>query len=439
MTTSHLGRTVVGCLAVGPVAALLLVAGPLAGAKDFVVTGSLLLAFACSWALLFARSTRWSALPQRWALLPAGFLALAGAGILASAPSGEAIDALGWVWPPVLIGVLIATVVGVRRQLHSRARVWVVYPMLAAYAVSAVGGGYQTISESRDRRTFAARGQLVDVGRRRLHLNCIGTGTPTAVLESGLGELSAYWGWIAPEVARDTRVCTYDRAGRGWSDPAGVRQDGIALAADLHALLERGGVTGPYVLVGHSSGAQYVRIFAGRYPDAVAGMVLLDGQPAEVLERLPHFSLFHRVFRRVFTGFLPLARFGVGRLLYHDDFANLPSPARAMEQFDASSSRAARSLRDEFEELPASLHEAHEFHSLGNLPLVVVTAASGAQAGWLPLQDEMATLSTNSSHRVVPYTHDELITDRAASKVSSRAIRDVIHAVRFTAPLKKSF
>ena len=269
-----------------------------------------------------------------------------------------------------------------------------------------------------------APGELIDVGGHRLHLNCVGTGSPTVILESGLGETGAYWEWISTAVARDTRVCVYDRAGRGWSDPSSVAQDGIAVATDLHNLLDRGHVPGPFVLVGHSSGAQYVRIFAGRYPEHVTGMVLLDGQPAEAFEGLPIFPAFYAVFRRVSALLPSLARLGVGRLFYHADVGHLPANAR--------------SLRDEFAELPTSLAQARSFQNLGDRPLVVVTAAVDALAGWLPLQDEMATLSTNSSHRVAPYTHDALITDRTAAQTSIDAIRDVVHAVRFAVPLKKS-
>src|SRR4029079_17185337 len=129
----------------------------------------------------------------------------------------------------------------------------------------------------------------------------------------GLGETAAYWGWISPAVATDTTVCVYDRAGRGWSDPVSLLQDGGAVAADLHTLLDRANVPGPFVLVGHSSGAQYVRIFAGRYPEQAAGMVLLDGQPAEAFEGLPIFPLFYSVYRRVSPLLPPLARLGAGR------------------------------------------------------------------------------------------------------------------------------
>jgi pimeloyl-ACP methyl ester carboxylesterase len=102
--------------------------------------------------------------------------------------------------------------------------------------------------------------QLVDVGGHKLHLYCAGSGSPTVVLEPGAGEMSSFFGWIAPEVARDTRICVCDRAGRGWSESADVR----------------GHIPGPYVLAGHSFGGLYVLTFAARYPDEVAGMVLLD-------------------------------------------------------------------------------------------------------------------------------------------------------------------
>ena len=437
MTTSSIGRIVVGCLTAGALLALaLVVVGPLAGAQEYLITGTVLLTFAASWALLATLSILWTEQPQRWAAVPAGFMALAGAGLIMFAPNGAAIDMLGWVWPPLLLAVLAVAAIRAHRSLHSRTRAWVVYPLLGAYALSAVGGGYQTVAEFHDRRTHQAPGQLVDVGGHRLHLLCVGSGTPTVILESGLGEAAGYWGWISTAVAHDTKVCAYDRAGRGWSDPAGIAQDGIAVATDLHILLDRAHVTGPFVLVGHSSGAQYVRIFAGRYPEQVAGMVLVDGQPAEVFESLPIFPVFYNLFRRVSALLPSLARLGVGRVLYHAGFDTWPAQARDMQRFTSSSARAARSLRDEFAELPTSLAQARSFQNLGDRPLVVLTAAQDAEAGWLPLQEKMATLSTNSSHRVVPYTHDALVADQTAAQNSIGAIRDVVHAVRFNVPLE---
>ena len=436
MEIRQIGRIVTGCLVGGLIVAVALVLGPVAGAQEHVITGTVLLAFAASWALLATFSMRWTDQPQRWAFAPAAFMGLAGAALLVFAPNGEGVDALGWVWPPLFLALLAGTIARVHRDPHSRSRVWLVYPLLGVYALCALGGGYETLREALDRR-IVAPGLLVDVGGHRLHLRCAGSGTPTVLLESGLGETGAYWGWISPAVARDTRVCVYDRAGRGWSDPVSVAQDGDAVAADLHALLVRANVPGPFVLVGHSSGAQYVRIFAGRYPEQVAGMVLLDGQPAEAFEGLPSYPLFYRVFHRIFAVLPTLARLGVGRVVVQL-YVGLPAPAREMQRVHYASARFYLSLRDEFEELPASLAQAGSFQSLGDRSLVVVTAAQDPQAGWLPLQDRLARLSTNTSHRVVSFTHIALVTDQTAAQTSIQAIRDVVNAVRSNTALDKS-
>ena len=436
MEKRHIGRMVTGSLVGGLVVALALVLGPVAGAQEHVITGTILLTFAASWAVLGTLSVRRTAQPQRWAFAVASFMAFAGGALLVFVPSGAVIDALGWVWPPLFLALLAGTIVRVQRDLHSRSRQWVVYPLLGIYALAGVGGGYETIREALDRR-IVAPGQLVDVGGHRLHLRCTGSGTPTVLLEAGLGETGAYWEWISPAVARDTKVCVYDRAGRGWSDPVALPQDGVAVATDLHLLLDRAHVPGPFVLVGHSSGAQYVRIFAGRYPEQVAGMVLLDGQPAEAFEGLPSYPMFYRVFHRIFAVLPTLARLGVGRVVVQP-YAELPTPAREMQRVHYASARFYLSLRDEFEELPASLAQARSFQSLGDRPLVVITAAQDAQVGWQPLQDRLARLSTNSSHRVVPFTHIALVTDQTAARTSIQAIRDVLQAVRSNATLDKT-
>src|SRR5687767_9865804 len=123
----------------------------------------------------------------------------------------------------------------------------------------------------------------VDIGGRSLFISCTGTGTPTVVLEAGSGNTADTWVSVQPEVARFTRVCSYDRAGLGQSDPAptGVRtvQDSVD---DLHALLGAAAISGPVVLVGHSLGGLIVRLYASQYPDEVAGAVLVDGMPPDL-------------------------------------------------------------------------------------------------------------------------------------------------------------
>ncbi len=436
MKTHQIGPIVFGCVAAGMAVAAALVVGPLGGSQEHVITGAVLLAIGSSWALLARLSAAWAAPPQRWAFGLAGFMGLAGAGLLVFAPGDASMNALGWIWPPLLIALLAATAVRARRDLASRSRRWVVYPVLGFYALVAVGGGYETVRQSLDRRMYPAPDQLIDVGGYRLHLTCVGSGMPTVILESGLGETGSYWALIADAVGRDTRVCAYDRAGRGWSDSAPTAHDAVATATDLHRLLEAGHISGPFVLVGHSSGAQYVRVFASQHPEQVAGMVLVDGQPAEALERLPNFPAFYRSFRIVYALLPSLARVGVGRLVIATD-EGLPAGTRKAERAHHSSAHYFRSVRDEFVELPASLAQARTFHTLGDKPLVIVTAAQDAQAGWLPLQEAMAGWSTNSSHRVVPYSHRALVTDPEAAGASIQAIRDVVQAVRFRTSLNR--
>ena len=100
--------------------------------------------------------------------------------------------------------------------------------------LASIGGGYETVAEAADAAAYPMPGQLIDVGGHRLHLHCTGSGSPTVVLEPGGGAMSSNLGWVTPAVARDSRVCVYDRAGRGWSEPADTPQDGAQIAADLH-------------------------------------------------------------------------------------------------------------------------------------------------------------------------------------------------------------
>jgi pimeloyl-ACP methyl ester carboxylesterase len=109
-----------------------------------------------------------------------------------------------------------------------------------------------------------------------MHLSCVGQGSPTVVFESGLANMSADWGNVQPTVAATTRACAYDRAGIAWSDASPGPRDPRQIATELHTLLGNAGEAGPYVLAGQSFGGLYVRVFADRYPDEVAAMVLVD-------------------------------------------------------------------------------------------------------------------------------------------------------------------
>src|ERR1700693_2494262 len=349
----HVGLIVAGSMITGFVVALVLVIGPFGGAQEHVIMGTALLGWALGWALLAVLSMRWSDQPQRWAVVPAALMALAGAGLLIFRPDANAMNVLGWIWPLALIALAVWMTVQARRSLRSLTRRPVLSPLFVGIVVAGVGGSYETIQEQVDRSTTAMPGHLVDVGGRRIYINCTGSGSPTVVLVSGLAETSIYWGgWIAPAVAQNTTVCAYDRAGQGWSDPPASPQDGAAGVTGLHTLLDHAQIAGPYVLVGHLTGGAYARIFAAHYPDQVAGMVLLDSQPNEALTGLPDFPSQYSIIRRVTPLFPSLARLGLFRLVNLLASDPLPLPTRDEERAVVSTASLKRIQRDEFDEMP---------------------------------------------------------------------------------------
>jgi pimeloyl-ACP methyl ester carboxylesterase len=256
------------------------------------------------------------------------------------------------------------------------------------------------------------------------------------VLASGFGKHSPSWAWVAPAVAQDTRVCTYDRAGVGWSGPAGHPQDGVEVAADLHRLLAVAGVPGPYVLVGHSVGGVYDLVFADRYPTDVAGMVLLDSSTPQQFA-LPGYADAYGMWRRASAVLPPLARLGLGRPAFGGDFDDLPPDAREREKALAASARDLRGQRDEWSRLPAVFAQAQALRDLDGKPLMVITAGLGHVPEWFAAQDRLAALSDNSEHRVVAgATHMSLLHDRDVAAKSAWGIRDVVQAVRTGLPLQ---
>ena len=429
----HIGRVVAGTLVGGLIGALVLIAGPLAGSREHVITGSVLLAFAVSWAMLAVLSARWTDQPQRWAYVPAAFMALSGGVILVLAATG---NELGWLWPPVVAALAIWMIVRARHDLRSRARVWVLYPVCAALFLSAVGGIYETYRESTDHSTDAMPGRLIDVDGHKLHINCTGVGSPTVVLEPGLGEPSTAMALIAPDIATSTRVCVYDRPGRGWSESVATPEDGTQVASDLHTLLQRAGEPGPYVLAGHSAGGIYVLNFARLYPEQVAGVVLLDSMHPEQYTEIASWPAFYQTYRRASAVLPTLSRLGVGRLIYRTSYSEFPQPVRAQERAFLSEPRGSRSVRDEFSKLRTAMAQADSLKTLGDRPLVVVTAQDGALDGWAAAQNELASLSANSVHRVLPgATHAMLVENPDAAGQSSQAVKDVVASIRTSTPL----
>ena len=154
-------------------------------------------------------------------------------------------------------------------------RIFVVLGALLIVAALS-GATYQWLATRRDLAATPPPGHLVDIGGYRLHLWCTGDGAPAVILDTGLGGSSAGWGFVQPDVARFTRVCSYDRAGMGYSDPGPSPRTARRIANELAELLGRSGIAGPVVLVGASIAGFDVRVFASDYPDRAAGLVLVD-------------------------------------------------------------------------------------------------------------------------------------------------------------------
>jgi pimeloyl-ACP methyl ester carboxylesterase len=306
--------------------------------------------------------------------------------------------------------------------------------------VAAAGAGYEAIASTRDAAAHPPPGRLVDVGGHRLHIACVGQGSPTVIFESGLANMSADWGNVQPVVGTSTRACAYDRAGIAWSDNGPQPRDPRQIAAELHALLANADVSGAYVLVGQSFGGLYVRMFAHMYPDEVVGMVLVDASHPEMWARAPS----ELTARMVPGPAMALAYRGMAHLGFLRLTSAPPSDC-GLAARQCGEERAwfasARSKDAYVAEMGAPDRDAQvrATRTLGALPLVVLTAANhtaefGAQAAeveplWLQMQTELAELSSNTRHVVVEgSTHSSLQAKDAA--VTSSAIEDVVQSVR---------
>lgn len=312
----------------------------------------------------------------------------------------------------------------------------------ALVALALAGALYQALATQADRRKFPAPGKLVEVGGHRLHIRCAGEGRPTVLLETGALGMSAAWGWVQPQVAVHTRVCSYDRAGLGWSEPGPEPRNALRITKELRALLKNAGETPPYVLLGHSFGGLLVRVYASQYPEDVAGLLLLDSshpdQDARFEKVLGKRSFFEA---RLFALLPALARLGVLRFsLRSTNIASLVDdlpPRRAAEAkaffADTSHQSAAAAEMAVWEE---TITQARTTRPLGDLPLVVISAGgiktpSPQRRVLLELHGELAALSTRGSHRILAgTTHMSLATSRAHAAQVAEAIRELVEATR---------
>lgn len=153
--------------------------------------------------------------------------------------------------------------------------------------VAAASTTYNVVAHDMFVARHPAPGQIYVVHGYKMHLWCTGEGSPTIVLESGAGDDSLVWGKVKPGLSKTTRICSYDRAGTGWSEPQPGPRDSDHIVEQLHDLLQQSGITGPIVLMGHSIAGMHMRGYVTRYPENVKGIVFVDGSTPMQEEHFP--------------------------------------------------------------------------------------------------------------------------------------------------------
>ena len=294
-----------------------------------------------------------------------------------------------------------------------------------------LGAGYEALAEAADGRAYPPPGQMVDVGGYRLHINCVGTGSPTVVIEAGMGDWSASWSSrVQPEAAKTTRVCTYDRAGLGWSEPGPLPRTAEQFAHELHSLLHNAQVPGPYVLVGHSLGGFSARVFAHAYAAEVAGVVLIESMHPHQAKPAATPTQPRAAASGGGSWIVTLpARIGVLRLLAGplDLKGGLaPEVANAYVAY-AVRPRSIQTMLDEGQGLPASLAQAAAIASLDTVPLIVLSAAY-QDGAWQAMQADLLQLSSSSQQLIAEGSGHNVQLDQPAAAVG--AIVQLVEQIR---------
>jgi pimeloyl-ACP methyl ester carboxylesterase len=307
--------------------------------------------------------------------------------------------------------------------------------ILLALSLAAVGMIYENIFEARDRRFNPMSGQLFDVGGYRMHIDCSGEGSPTVILESGLGDSSLSWRKVQPEIAKFTRVCSYDRAGLGYSDSSSQLRTSKVIAGELHVLLKAAGVLPPYVVVGHSMGGFDVRVFAGLYRSEVAGMVLVDSSHPDQDNRFPpELKNMEGSWLREAEFLEYTAPFGVPRLLGLCD----PDPMQRAAECNYHSAHEGVAELKGFAESAA---ETSSSGSLGDMPLAVLShdpdkpsadlpadLAKPTNEAWEKMQEELAHLSTRGTQAIAKHSSHYIQIDRPDVVVD--AVHNIVEQAR---------
>jgi pimeloyl-ACP methyl ester carboxylesterase len=322
----------------------------------------------------------------------------------------------------------------------------IILGLLAFGVIVAIGGAiYERISEARDRRLSPLDGSLFYVGGHKMHIDCTGRGSPAVILESGLGDTYLSWRKVQPQIAQLTRVCSYDRAGIGYSDPSSGPRTSKVMAEELHALLRVAGIAPPYILVGHSLGGYNVRLYASLYRNEAAGMVLVDASHPDQDNRFPlELKNMEGTWLREAEFLEYTMPFGIPRLM---GLCEEEPIQRAAE----CNFHTAREGVAELKAFPESASQTAATGSLGDTPLAVLShdpekpsadlpadIAKPTNDAWEKMQEELAHLSTRGTQAIAKNSAHYIQLDRP--DVVIEAIRNVVEQARAaqSAPTFKS-
>jgi len=293
----------------------------------------------------------------------------------------------------------------------------------------------------------APTGKLINIGGFRLHLNCKGSGSPTIVMESGAGDFSFDWSLVQPEVARFTRVCTYDRAGYAWSDAGPMPRTMQQVAVELHTLLHKSGEKSPYIFVGHSLGGLIVRVYANRYPKEVAGMVLVASSHEDNQIMLNNKLMLLRDLSRGRA--IPPVQLKLKRSKnvlpteqqqsattspsLDEPYNKLAEDVQRIRLWATGQPSYAEARKSEFDYLPEETVLIHSDRSkskyeLGNMPLIVVTPAKNASDDYKKLQADLVGLSRSGRQIIAQQSGHHIQLDEP--EVVTDAIKQIVNAVR---------
>jgi len=321
----------------------------------------------------------------------------------------------------------------------AKTALWLSRTLLVVFALvslaAVIGILYQNIVTTRDLREHPMPGILVDVGEYRLHITCTGHGSPTVVLDAGLGDSFYIWRKVQPQIATFTQVCSYDRAGLGYSEASPFPRTSRVIAQELQKLLVNSQIAPPYVMVGHSLGGFNVRVYTSQNPSSVVGMILVDSAHPDQLNRFPP------IVTKQWPRDLPNAKlfewqvpFGIPRL--RKQCGSDPVDITLNCTF-----RDVRAWVGEIEAFPENAAQAASTGPFGDIPLSVLSrdpeklpSEYSPDLGkivndiWEKMQEELRTLSTQGTQRIAKNSSHYIQIDRPELVVEE--VRKIVEKAR---------